>query len=175
MGSTPIHRIRVTRLCETCGVNRSTFYDHFHDVYDVVATIERELLRELDALADEIRAGEMPESEICLAFLRFFSDRRKVARALLQSEVGPRVTGELEARTSALFAEGVARSYDLGSASAGEALRFVSAGFYRLYGDVIMADDPPSDDDLRRRAELGAQLSSAGLERCLGGARDRAR
>lgn len=64
METTPLHRIRVTRLCAACGVNRSTFYDHFRDVYDVANTLERQLLRELDELSDVVREGQLAEDEL---------------------------------------------------------------------------------------------------------------
>lgn len=35
----PISRIRVSMLCQRCGVDRRTFYYHFRDVYDLVAWI----------------------------------------------------------------------------------------------------------------------------------------
>lgn len=170
MGQTPLHRIRVTRLCVECGVNRSTFYDHFRDVYDVVDSVVRQLLQELDALSDRVRAGGLSEEEICLAFLRFFSERREVARALLESEVGASLRRELEARTTSLFAETASRVYDMGSVGAGDALRFVSAGFYRFYDDAVMGELPLDEQGLCERASLGARLSSAGLESCLGSA-----
>lgn len=164
----PLHRIRVTRLCTACGVNRSTFYDHFRDVYDVVDSIERHLLRDLDALSDRVRAGGLSEEEVCLAFLRFFSERRDTARALLTSEVGGPLRRELESRTTRFFAETAARTFDLGAAGAEDALRFMSAGFYRFYDDTVMGDGPLDEDEIVERARLGACLSSAGLERCLG-------
>ncbi len=39
--STPFDKIRITGLCEAAGINRSTFYAHFYDVYDLLdKTIE---------------------------------------------------------------------------------------------------------------------------------------
>ena len=168
METTPLHRIRVTRLCAACGVNRSTFYDHFRDVYDVADALERQLLRELDALSGVVREGQLAEDEVCLSFLRFFSEHRHIARILLASELGVALRRRLEERTTALFTEGASSAYDLSAEDAADALRFVSAGFYRFYDDVIMSDEPIDEDELRQRAKLGARLSSAGLERCLG-------
>ena len=114
-----------------------------------------------------MREGELAEDEVCLAFLRLISERRRVARILLASELGVALRRELEERTTALFAEGAAAAYDLSAEGSADALRFVSAGFYRFY-DIIMSDEPAGEDELRQRAALGARLSSAGLERCLG-------
>ncbi|HIY51018.1 MAG TPA: hypothetical protein IAA43_03635 [Candidatus Olsenella avicola] len=44
----------------------------------------------------------------------------------------------------------------------------MSAGFYRFYDDAVMGEQPLDEEALRERASLGARLSSAGLERCLG-------
>lgn len=40
-------RITVRQVCERAGVNRSTFYSHFRDIYDIVENAEAVLLDEL--------------------------------------------------------------------------------------------------------------------------------
>ncbi len=41
----PPERITVAELCRNCGINRSSFYLHFKDVYDMMDTIEEGLAR----------------------------------------------------------------------------------------------------------------------------------
>jgi len=48
-----IDKITVKEICYVTGYNRSTFYQYFKDVYDVLETIENELIEELDRLFDE--------------------------------------------------------------------------------------------------------------------------
>ena len=36
MQSTPIDRISIKTITDACGLNRQTFYYHFHDVYDLI-------------------------------------------------------------------------------------------------------------------------------------------
>lgn len=48
-----IDKITVKEICSITGYNRSTFYQYFRDVYDVLETIENELIEELDRLFDE--------------------------------------------------------------------------------------------------------------------------
>lgn len=36
----PVSRITVREICEETGINRSTFYAHFQDIYDVVEKVE---------------------------------------------------------------------------------------------------------------------------------------
>lgn len=38
----PLHKIKVTELCEKAGINRATFYNNFEDIYDLYENIENE-------------------------------------------------------------------------------------------------------------------------------------
>ena len=40
----PIQRIAVKELCQEAGVNRSTFYAHYQDIYDLLTKIEEDML-----------------------------------------------------------------------------------------------------------------------------------
>lgn len=46
-----IRKVTVTRICSMLRINRSTFYEHFNDVYDVLEQTERELT---DAITERI-------------------------------------------------------------------------------------------------------------------------
>lgn len=39
----PLSRITVREVCERAGINRSTFYTHFRDVYDVGKSVEKRM------------------------------------------------------------------------------------------------------------------------------------
>lgn len=39
MAETPLEEISVTLLSKKCGINRQTFYYHFHDVYDLLTLV----------------------------------------------------------------------------------------------------------------------------------------
>lgn len=41
-------KISVAQICEKAGINRSTFYRNFEDVYDMVGKLPQELLRKLE-------------------------------------------------------------------------------------------------------------------------------
>jgi len=45
----PISRISIKMLCERAGINRSTFYAHYSDVYDLLYQIQQEIIGELSA------------------------------------------------------------------------------------------------------------------------------
>ena len=43
----PVSRITVREVCEAAEINRSTFYAHFRDVYDVVERVEKQMSENL--------------------------------------------------------------------------------------------------------------------------------
>ena len=54
----PIQRIAVTELCQRAGINRSTFYAHYDDIYDLLQQIEEDMLRDFQqALAPLLEAN----------------------------------------------------------------------------------------------------------------------
>ena len=50
----PIERISIREITDRAGYNRATFYLYFHDIYEMLATIEDELLSCLDAVVDTL-------------------------------------------------------------------------------------------------------------------------
>ncbi|MCL1859125.1 MAG: TetR/AcrR family transcriptional regulator [Oscillospiraceae bacterium] len=42
-----ISRISIKMLCERAGINRSTFYSHYADIYDLLTQIQQEIITEL--------------------------------------------------------------------------------------------------------------------------------
>lgn len=48
-----LQKISIANLCENAGINRSTFYSHYSDIYDLMEEIEDEMMAEfLDTLRD---------------------------------------------------------------------------------------------------------------------------
>lgn len=47
MGEKPLKDISVRELCQRAGVNRSTFYLHYYDIYDLMEDMERQIGEEV--------------------------------------------------------------------------------------------------------------------------------
>lgn len=82
MNTTPFEKITVRLLCGRAGVNRSTFYAHYRDIYDMVEQMETNLQKEL--MYDYSVPGSVtplsPESFIpFLEFIREHEDFYRIA------------------------------------------------------------------------------------------------
>ncbi len=87
----PVQNITVKELCDAAGVNRSTFYLHYKDIYDLQEQMESAMLHELLALLAAnpvIAASTTPEatSSFINAIFSFVDKNREMCAILL----GPR-------------------------------------------------------------------------------------
>ena len=57
----PISKISVKMLCESADINRSTFYAHYTDPYDLLSRLEQEVMTEVYEYIDAQDAIESPE------------------------------------------------------------------------------------------------------------------
>ncbi len=70
----PLEKIRVKELCEQARINKSTFYDHYQDIYDLSDTLETEVVRSVIAgLSVPERLLQDPESFTRELFLGYLS------------------------------------------------------------------------------------------------------
>ena len=85
MESTHISQISVKELCARADVNRSTFYAHYSDVYDLLRQMENELFKKLSAFLSEQDYDErLPVSEKKLMqILNYVSTDDKTLRVML--------------------------------------------------------------------------------------------
>ena len=90
----PVQRVSVVELCARAGVNRGTFYLHYHDVYDLLERMEADVLDDLDALLAStpvIVSGASREQGdgFIRALMAFFEKNREMC-AILLGENGDR-------------------------------------------------------------------------------------
>lgn len=78
-----IRDIKVKELVEEVDINRSTFYLHYSDIYDMLEKIEEELFQEIqDAMQTHpISADERSRAFICEMF-QIMEDNRAICKAL---------------------------------------------------------------------------------------------
>lgn len=91
-----IDRFTVGTLCETCGIAKSTFYIYYDDKYQVLDSIESELLSGLRAICFDLSDCDMTQVltgeplEKAYATVEFIKEHADAFRALLGKYGDPR-------------------------------------------------------------------------------------
>lgn len=79
-GKKPINKITVREICERAGVNRSTFYAHYLDVYDLFERVEQQMAKmanetlfsHLDSAAWSFRVGMESMFRFIMEYKEFY-------------------------------------------------------------------------------------------------------
>jgi AcrR family transcriptional regulator len=77
-----ISQISVKELCTTAGINRSTFYLHFANAYDLLENVEQEIINNTSAYLDKIEAVDSGTTYI-LAFLEYIKKDEELFTVML--------------------------------------------------------------------------------------------
>ena len=86
-----INKITVTDISEMVDMNRSTFYIHYDDIYDLLESIENNLINELENLTeissikDKSLMFEMSFSRVLKA-IEFAGENREIFKVLLNEQ-----------------------------------------------------------------------------------------
>ena len=76
----PINRITVKEVCDRAQLNRATFYAHYRDCYDLLESLEGELLGEFEAL---LRYVDSPDLTALIEGIYALIDRNRDACRVL--------------------------------------------------------------------------------------------
>ena len=80
-----ISKISIRAICEFAGINRSTFYVHYTDQYDLLKKVEQEVLDNLNKyLGKQDLSDELPISiQILIKVLDYVKENMELFKALL--------------------------------------------------------------------------------------------
>jgi AcrR family transcriptional regulator len=80
-----IDKITVKDICDLAGYNRSTFYQYYADVYDVLHKFENQLLHEVDEFVEHLveQANNLDASQVLQAIFGIFEHLNKYITVLL--------------------------------------------------------------------------------------------
>lgn len=77
-----ISHISVKELCTAAGINRSTFYLHYANAYDLLENVEQEIINNTSAYLDKIETGNSGITYI-LAFLEYIKKDEELFTVML--------------------------------------------------------------------------------------------
>ncbi len=80
-----ISKISVRALCETAGINRSTFYVHYNDQFDLLNNVEQEVLENLNRYLEkqDLNYSNPISVQVLTSILDYFKENVELFRALL--------------------------------------------------------------------------------------------
>ena len=82
-----INEISVKDLTESVDINRSTFYTHYKDIYDLLSSIEDELFEEFERILttdiDPAKDVETDTHNVLIRIYQNLNDRREISSAFL--------------------------------------------------------------------------------------------
>lgn len=76
-------KITVAQIIEEAGINRSTFYQHFSDKYEIVERLQAKYLDEFVAVAQSVGAMENPDlNDYAIALQSYFQKNRSILKKI---------------------------------------------------------------------------------------------
>ncbi|MBR7553078.1 TetR/AcrR family transcriptional regulator [Allobacillus sp. GCM10007491] len=83
----PISNVTVKEICERADINRSTFYTHYSDQYDLVEQIESELIHDMEKYLNSVNFDTDEEAkEMTERLLDYLASRADDCKTLLSYE-----------------------------------------------------------------------------------------
>lgn len=85
MQATPISKISVKMLCDSADINRSTFYAHYTDPYDLLRKLEQEVMAEINEYINAQDTSERSEftTQILIHILEYAAKNSELVKVLL--------------------------------------------------------------------------------------------
>ena len=85
LNSTDISKITVRSICEEAGINRTTFYAHYTDIYDLLDKLELKMRARIIAQYEEMSPEEIVSAtpEYLIPFLTFIKENQLFYKACL--------------------------------------------------------------------------------------------
>lgn len=169
-----LDRITVSDITGLCGLNRQTFYYHFHDVYELAEWV---IDREVDELAASESAKASDWHRLLLQIFVTFTESRSVALHLYRSRGWHHIIDYMRRRVSPILETRARRLVgELGLDVAEEDLLFVVRTYqYAFYGvfDAWMSSGMKEGisgdlDRLFRLADGNIEHALANFDRRLG-------
>ena len=92
-----ISKISVKSLCELADVNRSTFYAHFHDQYDLLHHMEQEVLQNITKHLEQqtVGSGSPISFQVLSLILEYVQENAPLFKALLSDHCEPDIQREI--------------------------------------------------------------------------------
>lgn len=153
-----LDKITVKDICETCEINRNTFYYYFQDIYDVLDAVFQ---NEAEKSVRDVNDGASFYAEIVRCSQIIFANKKAVFH-VYQSKKGDILKGYLSKIAEdcvGRYVEKEAAGYDLAESDKHYITHFYSHAIIGNTLEWIEKGLPPSRDDLVHRLSVSFQAT----------------
>lgn len=146
----PIERIPVREICEHAGYNRATFYLYYHDVYEVLAEIEDQIMTALEVFLHSrlLGAEKLDFSQHMGIILQMARDFQPYMEVLLGDEGDPAFAARLKEALSPLVDRFVLPEEELSAQERQILMEFYLSGLLAAIRTWLAEDNPMPIDRL---------------------------
>ena len=140
----PVEKISVREITDRAGYNRATFYLYYHDVYELLAEIEDQVLGNIERLVNErlLKGDRLDFSQHIGLILRLAQRSRDYTRVLLGPHGDPAFTQRLKQVISPLVDRFFLPGEELGDQGERIAREFYLSGILATIRIWTSEDDP---------------------------------
>ena len=158
----PIEKITVTELCNLADLNRSTFYLHYRDIYDLLEDVENDCLQEIDHLITTISRQDFPPEQVTRMILEYIYQRKELLNLFILKMDEHAFWRQIDKKLFLLFKEKNRKNYqvpeEMPEDEFDDIILFLISGFYMIYKKWLTHNCQESIDLLVRRTTKISQL-----------------
>lgn len=138
-----ITSISITDLCDKCDISRSTFYSHYSDIYDLLRSVEDELLEVIrtDNIPD-MDVGETTE-HVTNSLYNWMKENRDILIVINNSN-SYSFWKKYEAESFELFKTRVLRKYqfndEISDQQINDTIKFINSGYVEIFKSWVLSD-----------------------------------
>lgn len=145
----PISDITVKELCEMADINRSTFYTHYSDHYDLLSKIEEEITQDMNDYLNSYR-HELEEESIQMTekILEYITENKFMFQILLNKEASSSFEKRMMDLTRSFMMKNWLMKNELNRSETEYLSSFVISGSIHVIKDWIENDMDQSPNEM---------------------------
>lgn len=166
----PIEKITVKELCDLADINRSTFYIHYHDIYELLEDVENNCLREIDHLISTISCHDFPPEQVTKMILEYIYQRKELLSLFILKMNEHAFWQQIDKKLFVLFRQKIIRNYqipkEMPADELDDTILFLISGFYAIYRKWLIHNCQEDIDILVQRTTRLSQICLGHLLTC---------
>jgi len=164
---TSIHKIAIRDLCETAGINRSTFYNHYGSQYDVLKAVSQSFIADI---AEALEEADVQDKDSVLGrvtlILNHIEGNIGLSKLLFNNNVDPSFSERLFSLPKIEDMLGNALTHIRDEYEKRAVIAFAIHGSYKILQDWINDNErPPAAEEARLIITLAGRVCK--WEQCM--------